>query len=752
MTSKEDRDLLKSVSLRIRYFASLLLVLVPILALAVILVSTSRDRNIQYQNNSALQNFTYAVENISSLLDRLNDLSNTSFNIENEINTDAEGEVTVRSPGRLCAALGVLEERISPLNISALFYIQGDQNIYSSSGKMRYGEYEHTYLQSYDSSSSGLYTNLQKTRTASLLPLYSPQRDRLSGMAYAAPFPSSTASKGVLMFILSNDILMAEFENFLGEPTGGLYIYNDRYKLLFETELEGFSSSQAMKLRGVGVNQTTQNGQKLVVVRASDSAHGINCVWVVPHDVFYASMLASQRLMILIIAILLFLAVAMLIAIAFYNYKPIQNLLAHMVGGEHIERNVNELEVIRDVYDQTVDEAETLAARLNEMSPLITQQLVRQLILGRVDSMDSFQNLVGLADMDFSREWTVALYLSFSRQESDALLEKASMIISPYLLPGAFIAQGELPLENALCVLINYDSQEGKALETAESHARQLYGNLTAEKAAPQVIGVGRAYQSPLKMNESFAESSTAAQSAPRGMSVWHYGQSEKGSSMEETGRTGLSPLAVSLLNEGLQRGDSSVVIRVLNDMLDEIFRITYSLVYLRFRCTDLLSVMLRKAEELQLPVSRSRFEHLAAFTSPDEFRDAILALAEDLCAAMQQRISDNDRQQKSCLMTYILNHYKQPELSIQSVADETGIRKTQISTMIKEETGLGFVQYVSFLRMNEFKRLLVQSDATIRDLVLQIGYNDVPNFLRKFKSMEGMTPSQYRLMHSRKV
>ena len=48
---------------------------------------------------------------------------------------------------------------------------------------------------------------------------------------------------------------------------------------------------------------------------------------------------------------------------------------------------------------------------------------------------------------------------------------------------------------------------------------------------------------------------------------------------------------------------------------------------------------------------------------------------------------------------------------------------------------------------MNEFKRLLVQSDETIRELVLQIGYNDVPNFLRKFKSLEGMTPGQYRQM-----
>lgn len=739
-------------SLRKRLFASLLLILIPIFAFSVILLSFSKEQNIQYQNNSMQQKMIYSIDNISSLLNKLSSLSSTAFNIESEIETDEAGNVTVRSDRRLSTALGVLEECVLPQNVTVLFYIKGDHDIYSSEGKMLYSDYERNYLQIYDSSTSGLFTRLQTTRVANLLPLYNRERDALDGMAFVMPFPSKTANNGVLLFIFSNEVLTAELANFMEDQIGGFYMYNNRYELLYERKMEGFSSAQAVRLRGAGANVLKQDGQSLVYLREFDNDHGMSYVWVIPYRVFYASMLSNQRLMLVMLCILLLFSAALLATIAFYNYKPIQNLLSHIAGEEQSFQSENELEIIRSVYDQTVSEAQVLATRLNEMNPLITQQLVRRLILGRVDSMDTFQNLVELADMDFSREWTVALYLSFSRQESDTLLAKASMFISPYLLPGAFIAQGELPLENALCVLINYDSEDGAELETAESHARQLYVSLTAEKAAPQVIGVGRAYQSPLKMNESFAESSTAAQSAPRGMSVWHYGQSEKVSSMEETGRTGLSPLSVSLLNEGLQRGDSSLVLRVLNDMLDEIFRVTYSLVYLRFRCTDLLSVMLRKAEELQLPVSRSRFEHLAAFTSPDEFRGALLPLAEELCAAMQQRISDSDRQQTSCLMNYILSHYKQPEMSIQSVADETGIRKTQISTIIKEETGLGFVQYVSFLRMNEFKRLLVQSDATIRDLVLQIGYNDVPNFLRKFKSMEGMTPSQYRQMHSRKV
>ena len=51
-------------------------------------------------------------------------------------------------------------------------------------------------------------------------------------------------------------------------------------------------------------------------------------------------------------------------------------------------------------------------------------------------------------------------------------------------------------------------------------------------------------------------------------------------------------------------------------------------------------------------------------------------------------------------------------------------------------------------MRLQKFKRLLTETDKTIKDCVMEIGYCDVPNFLRKFKSIEGMTPGQYRAMN----
>ena len=72
-------------------------------------------------------------------------------------------------------------------------------------------------------------------------------------------------------------------------------------------------------------------------------------------------------------------------------------------------------------------------------------------------------------------------------------------------------------------------------------------------------------------------------------------------------------------------------------------------------------------------------------------------------------------------------------------------VSRPQLSAVIREMTGQNFAQYISYLRLNEFRRLLLETDMQIQDCVTAVGYTDVTNILRKFKAIEGVTPSQFR-------
>lgn len=741
----------KKNTLQGRITFSLFLVMIPILILCFFLYIFNQERSIEYINTTFQQNFLYVTENISVILNRLNYTAQTAFALENEVEIDASGNVDIPFEGQLCADLDALEQRIVP-QVTVLFYIKGDNQIYSSQGKMLYGDYESQNLQDFNLSLSAFYTTLNTVTVSTLIPLISEAApSTLNGLAYAIPFPNATISKGLLVFVLSNEVIDAEFENCLGDIAGSLYLYDSKYRLLYTSgDTSCLPANQAIRVRGTGILSMTWEGQKLILMRAMDSSQGLYWIWSTPREVFYASMEASQRLMLALITILLILTLALILWIAFFNYKPIRDLMLHVTGRGWARHHENELELIRDAYDQTVDEAEALASRLNEMTPLVAQQLIRQLIFGRLSGSEEFQALATRADMDFSRPWNVALYLLFPRQDKGAQLEQAMLAASRFVAADTFAAVGELPQENALCILLNLDAEPQAVSDAIHRHAEQLYETLAQCGAPPQVIGIGEAYRDPLKMNESFAEACAAVQLAPHHQHLWHYMSEQNADAAQQEDFHGLSPLSVSLLAEGLHRGDKVIALRALHGMLQRITDVTHSLAFFRFCSSELLTTLLHQADSLQLSIPSARIQQLITITTPSEFSQAVSALVEELCDAMLQRISDNDQKLNQELLDFILANFKRPDLSIQTVADETGIHKAQITTLIKEATGQGFVQYVSYLRHNEFKRLLLQTDATIRDLVLQVGYNDVPNFLRKFKSIEGMTPSQYRQLHGK--
>lgn len=121
----------------------------------------------------------------------------------------------------------------------------------------------------------------------------------------------------------------------------------------------------------------------------------------------------------------------------------------------------------------------------------------------------------------------------------------------------------------------------------------------------------------------------------------------------------------------------------------------------------------------------------------------------------MLERILDyRDRNRKSQLSSqmlkasaYIRDHYAEDELSLNQVAAEAGMSPTHFSAVFKQETGEGFSEYVTGVRMEAAKRLLATTDLKMTEIAGQAGYHDPHYFSSTFKKTQGMTPKDYRAM-----
>ncbi|KPV55988.1 hypothetical protein QJ48_30130 [Paenibacillus sp. A3] len=92
-----------------------------------------------------------------------------------------------------------------------------------------------------------------------------------------------------------------------------------------------------------------------------------------------------------------------------------------------------------------------------------------------------------------------------------------------------------------------------------------------------------------------------------------------------------------------------------------------------------------------------------------------------------------------------IHEQYANPNLSLTFLGSELNVSPKYLSQIFKEEFGVNFLDYVSELRIREAKRLLTESEETVQDIGVRVGYPSVRSFLRVFKKATGVTPGEFR-------
>lgn len=741
---------MKRLSVRLRYLAGYLLVLIPILLFSLALYFSTVERSTQYINTASLQQFTYAAENISTIVTRLESSANSALALEEILGVDEYGRRCVQSDERLCETLAAMEERLYP-QAEVLFFLRGDNAIYTADGRILYHAWEARHADQLSLTMSRFYQKLMVLREPSLVPLKPADLTQSKGgLAYVAPIPAGDSlPTAMLIYLLDSSLIEEEFSNYLGSLPGDLYLYDSVYARLYtytanDTPLMPFDNM--IKIRGTGLQRVEHNGRHLVLLKTPDIQLNLNCAMVVDADIFYAELRGTQLLITVLIALLILIIVILAIWTAFYNYKPIGDLVTHITGAEPPSwREPDELSLIRSAFDEQTSEHERLTNHLLELQPVVAQQLVRRLISGKITSRESFLQLTRNADAPFTRPYNAAFCIPIPKaeQHADLVLQR----ITRFQPARCTVCWGDLLTDNVLCMIVNFACEgEESPADASLRLAQQLSDQLSEGLPLAVRVGVGRACEDPLLLPESFAEARTAIQLAPRGSKcVFLYDPQPDRNA--ETSILSETP-ALNLLTEGIRRGEKSVALSAFDDVMRFILNTTESFAYFRFCSAEMLTQVVHLARSLHLPVEQRRISSLIDYRSQAEFSRNVIPFIEELCTRQQENIQREDSLLNQRVLDFILDAYKRPDLSIQLVSDELDIPRAQITVLLRESVGQNFVQYVSYLRMNEFKRLLTETDKTIKDCVMEIGYCDVPNFLRKFKSIEGMTPGQYRAMN----
>lgn len=92
----------------------------------------------------------------------------------------------------------------------------------------------------------------------------------------------------------------------------------------------------------------------------------------------------------------------------------------------------------------------------------------------------------------------------------------------------------------------------------------------------------------------------------------------------------------------------------------------------------------------------------------------------------------------------YIQTHFKEP-ITLEALATHLNLNKSYLCTIFKKATKDSFCNYTNKVRIEESKKLLRQTNDSMTDIALAVGFSSASYFNTIFKKLEGKTPLEYR-------
>jgi Response regulator containing CheY-like receiver domain and AraC-type DNA-binding domain len=168
----------------------------------------------------------------------------------------------------------------------------------------------------------------------------------------------------------------------------------------------------------------------------------------------------------------------------------------------------------------------------------------------------------------------------------------------------------------------------------------------------------------------------------------------------------------------------------------------------------NLLSGVMKFAIEQRIDLNKHMKEDVFFRLYSYEFIEDKKRYLLDVCRVIISELhTDQSRKNETAewIIEYIGKNYDKP-LSLGLLADKISMSPSYLSALIKSHLGIGFVEYVSQLRIQKAVRLLEDDTLSVQEIAEQCGYDTIHTFIRQFKKTHRMPPNEYRKIRKREL
>jgi len=197
--------------------------------------------------------------------------------------------------------------------------------------------------------------------------------------------------------------------------------------------------------------------------------------------------------------------------------------------------------------------------------------------------------------------------------------------------------------------------------------------------------------------------------------------------------------------------GDRTGAKEILNSILGTIlFGNPGELGVLKARLLELLSILSRSAVEGGVDIDIMLEKNLAYVNKVMQIDNQ-----EDLCAWISTALNEfielvytsqdaKKVRQITPAINYIDANYDK-SITLDEIAAISHLSTSRLSHIFKEQMGITIIDYLTSVRIERAKQLLLGTEQNCTEICYQVGYNNQSYFTRTFKELVGIPPCRFR-------
>lgn len=565
---------------------------------------------------------------------------------------------------------------------------------------------------------------------------------------------SGISYDGVFLAEIDMEMLLSEFGRSVAEAGGVLGIMDQQGKVIA-------SVGDAELLRSLGNRQKSEGGSRIqdrreyyIVNSCESNLNRWTYVMIQPDTFFVRKLQQNLNFTIVVLMVLLLLGIFLVYGLSRSTYKPlkeIMNRLRERSGRKEQKNEADEFLYIETVLDEMEQSVFEVQAMMHRELPRIRNNLLQSLLMNTVTDYEEYLSRLKDCGVIFEREAFVVAVVHVAVFPTEQL-EKQALLklllweqIREIMGDDVSCCMVDMPGDNQILIINGEEeylkNERREFLHVLMERARkeqQLLLVIAVSTPVTQIEQISAAYQETLNRLGN------------------QLGKEEFGSvfMVERQKRFQLYHCPMEVRNQisnAIMSGNVEQACLVLDRNYQENFenrQVSHAVAvsyFIMLIDTILNGYSVSEEEKQRLWDAYNPVAALLVEKTPKDMALIVKGFAQLVGHYVRQRREDSADSMKRRILNYIKSEYGNNDLSLSYVAENFLITPNYLSAFFKEQIGDTFLNYLTRVRVEQAKRLLLETDYPVNQIAEKVGYASSNTFIRTFKKLENMTPGEYR-------